>query len=71
MDFQVKKDIRFNERFSLEMQFMFLNVFNDTDYASPTGDTLDMAYGETNSFGDVSSEANTPRQIEFGIRFKF
>jgi hypothetical protein len=71
MDFQVKKDIRFNERFSLEAQFMFLNIFNHTDYANPNADPLDMLLGETTSFGDVSTEANTPRQFEFGIRFKF
>jgi hypothetical protein len=71
IDFQVKKDIKLNERFGLEAQFMFLNIFNHTDYASPTADPLDMTYGETTSFGDVSSEANTPRQIEFGIRLNF
>ena len=71
MDFQVKKDIKLNERFGLETQFMFLNIFNHTNYANPVGDTLDMGYGETTQFGDVSSEANTPRQIEFGIRLNF
>ena len=71
VDFQVKKQIKFTERFSLEAQFMFLNILNHVNYANPIGDTLDMGYGETTSFGDVSSQGNTPRQMEFGIRFNF
>jgi hypothetical protein len=71
MDFQVTKPIKISERFGLETQFMILNIFNHTDYANPTADTLDMVYGDTSQFGDVSGEANTPRQIEFGIRLNF
>jgi hypothetical protein len=71
LDFQVRKAINITERYNLEFQVMLINVLNHVDYTNPSGDILDLGYGLTPSFGDVSTQANTPRQFEFGARFNF
>ena len=66
VDLSVKKNIRISERFSTEFQFLFLNVFNHVIFANPT---LDLS--APGSWGVLSSQGNTPRQMEFGLRFRF
>src|SRR6266851_2782483 len=66
MDLSVKKNIRISERFSTEVQFLFLNVLNHVVFADPT---LDLS--ATDSWGVINSQGNTPRQIEFGLRLRF
>jgi len=66
VDLSVKKNIRISERVSTEVQFLFLNVFNHVVFANPI---LDLSSAST--WGVVSSQGNTPRQMEFGIRVKF
>lgn len=68
MDFQIKKMTKISERFSVETQFLFTNVFNHVQYSS--GDQADLSFGPT-GWGDVSSQANAPRQLEFGIRLNW
>lgn len=72
MDLQVKKLINLSERFSIETQFMFLNVFNHPQFdAGSTGDDpLDIG-NLPNAWGDSSAQANKPRAMEFGIRLNF
>ena len=77
MDFQVRKSVRISERFGLEFDFSMLNVFNhvqlDDQGTGPTGaftDPLDLSLGAT-GWGDISSQANSPRQFEFGARVNF
>src|SRR5258707_3479400 len=62
----VKKNLRISERFSTEVQFLFLNVFNHVVFANPT---LDLS--ATDSWGVINSQGNTPRQMEFGLRVRF
>jgi hypothetical protein len=71
MDFQVKKDIRITERYGVEFQVMMLNIFNHVDFFNPVSDSLDLGFGPTGPWGNISSEVNTPRQFEFGLRFNF
>ena len=73
LDFQVRKQIRLTERFGLEAQFMFLNVLNHVQLDNTLGgvvDPLDLSNGPT-GWGDISSQENNPRQMEFGIRLNF
>jgi hypothetical protein len=73
LDFQVRKQIRLTERFGLEAQFMFLNVLNHVQLDNTLGgvvDPLDLSYGSS-GWGDISSQENNPRQMEFGIRLNF
>ncbi len=66
VDLQVKKNIHINERFSLEVQSIFSNVFNHDQLLDPV---LSLASPAT--WGVINSEGNTPRSIEIGIRFRF
>lgn len=68
MDFEVKKDTNLTERFGVEFQFLFLNVFNHMQPGY--NDPLDLGYGSA-GWGDMSTQANAPRNIEFGLRFNF
>jgi len=65
-DLSVKKNIRISERVSTEVQVLFLNVFNHVVFANPTLDLSDPT-----SWGVLSSQGNTPRQMEFGLRVRF
>lgn len=66
MDVAVKKNLHFTERYSAELQFNMLNVLNHMQFADPT---LDIS--NPGGWGVLSSQGNTPRQFQFGIRFKF
>jgi hypothetical protein len=77
MDFEIKKMIKVTERFNLETQFLFLNVFNHAQLSNPSTsifggvtDPLDLTLGAT-GWGDASAQGNKPRQLEFGIRLNF
>jgi Carboxypeptidase regulatory-like domain len=72
MDLQLKKLTNLSERFSIETQFMFLNVFNHPQFnaASTGNDPLDIG-NLPNAWGDSSAQANNPRAMEFGIRLNF
>jgi hypothetical protein len=72
MDFQIKKLTNLSERFSIETQFMFLNIFNHPQFnAGSTGsDPLDIG-NLPGAWGDSSAQANNPRAMEFGIRLNF
>jgi hypothetical protein len=67
MDLSVKKNIKLTERFNLEFQFLFVNVFNHNELGG--SDPLDLS--NPSSFGVYNFQANTPRQMEFGLRFNF
>ncbi len=66
VDFQVKKNILINERFSAEFQSIFTNIFNHDQLADPV-----LNLGQPASWGVESTQVNTPRSIELGIRFRF
>ena len=67
MDLSVKKNIKITERFNAEVQFLFVNVFNHAQLGA--SDAMD--YTNSGSWGVYNSQANTPRQMEFGLRFNF
>jgi hypothetical protein len=66
VDFQVRKNIRINERFSAEIQSIFSNIFNHDQLLDPT-----LSLNQPNSFGVLSTQANNPRSIELGARIRF
>jgi hypothetical protein len=66
VDFQVKKNIHINERFSAEFQSIFSNVFNHDQLADPV-----LNLSAPGSWGVLSTQVNTPRSIEVGVRFRF
>jgi hypothetical protein len=66
VDFQVKKSIHINERFSAEVQSIFSNVFNHDQLGDPN-----LNLGNPAAWGVLSTQINTPRSIEIGVRFRF
>lgn len=66
MDFQVRKNIHVTERFSLEVQSIYSNIFNHDQLADPVLDLSNPA-----GFGVINTQANTPRSIEIGLRVRF
>jgi hypothetical protein len=66
VDFQVKKNIHINERFSAEVQSIFSNVFNHDQLADPV-----LSLSAPASWGVLSTQVNSPRSIELGVRFRF
>jgi len=67
MDARVTKNIKVYERANFEFQFVATNVFNHPVFFDPF---LDPTAGAS-SFGVISSQGNTPRQYQFGIRLQF
>jgi hypothetical protein len=67
MDARVTKNIKVYERVNFEFQFVATNVFNHPVFFDPF---LDPTAGAS-SFGVISSQGNTPRQYQFGIRLQF
>jgi hypothetical protein len=66
VDFQVKKNIHINERFSFEFQSIFTNIFNHDQLADPV-----LNLGSASTWGTLGGQINTPRSIELGIRLRF
>jgi hypothetical protein len=66
MDLSIKKNVRIFESVSTEFQVVFSNVLNHKQFADPTLDLSDPT-----SWGAITSQGNTPRQMEFGLRVNF
>jgi hypothetical protein len=66
VDLQVTKDIRWKESLGAQFSFQITNVLNHFQPSNPTLN-LDSPGG----FGVVTGQANTPRQMEFGLRLHF
>jgi hypothetical protein len=67
MNAAVFKDTRILERVSVELRLEALNVFNHNAFAVFSGN-LNI---NSQQFGQVTSEALTPRQLQLGVRVKF
>ena len=65
MDFSVFRSFNPIERLRLQFRGEFFNVFNNVDFSNPSA-TL----GNPN-FGVVTSTANSPRTIQFGVKLNF
>jgi hypothetical protein len=66
LDMAVTKDIRIREGMGATLSFQFLNVLNHFQPGNPT-----LSIDSPGSFGVVTGQANTPRQMEFGLRLFF
>lgn len=59
------KKVRFDEKRALEFQAEFFNIFNRTIFDVPD---LDVA---SPTFGRLTGQINTPRQIQFVLKFRY
>ena len=66
LDMTLSKDFRARERVGATLMFQFTNVLNHFQPSNPT-----LNIDSPSSFGVVTSQANTPRQMQFGLRIRF
>jgi hypothetical protein len=64
LDMQVSKEIKFSERYRLTFNVLSTNVLNHFQPGNPSV-TLDTP----STFGRINGQLNSPRQMEFGLRF--
>jgi outer membrane receptor protein involved in Fe transport len=65
MDFSMFKNIPFNDRYSLQFRAEAFNVFNIQALGVPQANL------SASGAGVVTSSGNTPRQLQFGLKFLF
>ena len=61
-DLSLFKDFRVVERVRVQFRAEFLNAFNTPRFGGPNTSVT------SSSFGVISSQANAPRQIQFGLK---
>ncbi|MGH9534810.1 MAG: carboxypeptidase regulatory-like domain-containing protein [Terriglobales bacterium] len=64
-DFSLMKNMSVGEGKNLQLRGEFYNVFNHENFASPDN------YIETPEFGDITSTAGNPRNIQLAVRITF
>ena len=66
VDAQITKDFSFKERYGATFSVQITNVLN---HFQPSNPTLNLDSPAT--FGVITNQSNTPRQMEFGLRLHF
>lgn len=64
-DVSLFKQFALVERLSMQFRAEFLNAFNTVRFGSPNTSVT------STSFGQITSQGNTPRQIQFAVKFLF
>ncbi|MBI4893343.1 MAG: TonB-dependent receptor [Acidobacteria bacterium] len=64
-DLSMFKDFRIVERMTLQFRAEAFNAVNTVRFGSPNTSVT------SNQFGQISSQANSPRQIQFGLKLLF
>lgn len=64
-DLSLFKEFSATERFKFQLRSEFFNAFNRVQFGTPNQNA------STNQLGVISSQANTPRQIQFGLKLLF
>jgi hypothetical protein len=65
VDLSMIKNFHVTERMSMQFRFEAFNAFNRCEFAAPNVSPTSSA------FGTISSQANTPRSIQMGLKLKF
>jgi hypothetical protein len=63
-DFSLFKNVRFNERFRLQLRGEVFNIFNHTNFRTINGNTTQGTYNQVTAVRD-------PRNIQLGIKFYY
>jgi hypothetical protein len=64
-DLSMYKDLSLPYKVNLELRFESYNVFNHPQFGSPNTSVT------SSSFGSITSQANSPRQLQFGAKIMF
>jgi hypothetical protein len=65
LDFSVFKNFQISEGMKLQLRTEFFNFTNRVRFGDPNGSVGD------GGFGTITSQVNSPRQVQFGARFLF
>jgi outer membrane receptor protein involved in Fe transport len=65
VDFSVFKNTKIGERINTQFQFEFFNLFNHTNFQVPTNDISSAL------FGQITSTATTPRNMQVAFKLMF
>jgi hypothetical protein len=65
VDFSVFKNFQIRESMKLQLRTEFFNFTNTPRFGDPNGSVGD------GNFGNITSQVNSPRQVQFGARFLF
>jgi hypothetical protein len=65
LDFAMMKNIRFRERYNIQLRGEVFNLANHPNFASPN------SYVNTPSAGSIGSTTTTSRQIQIGAKLTF
>ncbi len=65
VDLIAYKNFLFTERITLQFRGEFFNVFNHTNFGLPDSNV------QSSSFGQITSTANPPREIQFALKLLF
>jgi hypothetical protein len=66
VDMQITKEISWKEKIAAQFSVQITNVLNHFQPSTPS-----LNIDSPANFGVVTAQANTPRQMEFGLRLKF
>ena len=66
VDLGVSKQIKTSERTSAVVRMEVLNMFNIVQWAAPASSS----FGNS-SFGQITTQANNMRMVQFTLRFQF
>lgn len=69
LDMTLAKDFAVTERFGVQFIVQASNVLNHMIFNDPAGTSLDI--NQPTRFGRLTSQNNSPRSMEFGLRFHF
>jgi hypothetical protein len=65
-DMTVSKRFRVTEKQALDFRAEFFNLFNSVAFGAPTGRTI-----TASNIGQITTQANVPRNIQFGLKYSF
>jgi hypothetical protein len=65
VDLSLLKNFHITEKIFAQFRFETFNSFNRTQFASPN------LIATSQAFGTISSQANTPRSVQMGLKLKF
>jgi len=72
LDFTIAKETRINERVGVQFYAQFLNALNHMEFSDPGQyGSAGLDLQNPQGFGVMSSQFNTPRTVELGLRFSF
>jgi hypothetical protein len=66
VDASLSKDFNVTEGTKFQFRFEAFNVPNLTDFSAPSNTNID-----SSSYGSITSISNTPRQLQFALKYVF